>query len=638
MNKKALSLALAIILCIIPTSITAANTANKSDTIFIGRFNSAALAANGDLYCWGFNDLGQVGNGSRASVAKPVKVLSNVASFVADDRNVAAVTQNGDLYIWGHNASGQIGNGQVGEDVFQLKPYKALSNVSFVSIEKDESFTASYYATSIAVITKTGDLYCWGYTGGGQVGNGQSGKDVYQATPVKVLSNAASVVTDNGAVAAITKSGDVYTWGRNNYGQIGNGQIGADVYQTTPVKVQGISNIDSISLNGDSIAALATNGDLYCWGANWQGRVGNGSSTHQTTPVKVLSDVVSANADRVTTAITENGDLYCWGYTEFGQVGNGKFGIEDRQTTPAKVLENVSMVTTGGTNTAAVTTNGDLYCWGSNDWAQIGNGTIAQQVTPVKVLSNVASVNIGINSSAITKNGDLYCWGENGKGSVGNGKGGVNYDGIDPVGNSEVVSLPFKVLGNIGFSLFGDENTAAIAKNGDLYVWGNNVFTPYKVMAGVRLPNAAPVVPPQTATPTAAKVLVDGENVSFDAYSIAGNNYFKLRDLAYVLNGSAKQFSVSWDGANNAIALQKGSPYTAVGGEMATKGKVAIAAIPSSSKILLGGQIVKMTAYTINGNNYFKLRDVGIAFDFDVSWNNALQTIEIETASSYTAD
>ena len=148
----------------------------------------------------------------------------------------------------------------------------------------------------------------------------------------------------------------------------------------------------------------------------------------------------------------------------------------------------------------------------------------------------------------------------------------------------------------------------------------------------------ASTVPGITAVPTAAKVLVDGENVSFDAYSIAGNNYFKLRDLAYVLNGSDKQFSVDWDGANNAIALQKSSSYTAVGGEMATKGTASIAATPSSAKILLGGKAVTMTAYTIRGNNYFKLRDVGIAFDFDVSWNNAVQTIEIDTASSYTAD
>jgi hypothetical protein len=72
-----------------------------------------------------------------------------------------------------------------------------------------------------------------------------------------------------------------------------------------------------------------------------------------------------------------------------------------------------------------------------------------------------------------------------------------------------------------------------------------------------------------TANPTASTVLVDGRNVAFDAYNIADNNYFKLRDLAYTLNGTAKQFEVGWDGANNAISLTSGQPYTVAGGEMA---------------------------------------------------------------------
>ncbi|NCB42612.1 MAG: hypothetical protein EOM59_08335 [Clostridia bacterium] len=628
MNKRTFALFLAIMLCIIPTSITAANTTEGSDTVFVCDEFSAALTSNGDLYCWGFNNLGQVGNGSRNSVSKPAKVLSNVASFTAKNYNVAAVTQNGDLYTWGWNAAGLVGNGQKGESLVQLTPFKVLSNVSFVSMSEDDSFTAPSVSTSISVITKTGDLYCWGYTG----------NDVYEASPVKMLSNVASVASDNGAVAAITKTGDVYTWGRNSYGQIGNGKIGAEVYQATPFKVA-LSNIASISIDGNGVAALGTNGDLYGWGDGMMGRIGNGSSNHQTTPVKVLSNVAEyLNAGWVSTAITENGDLYCWGSTDMGQVGNGKSGVEDRQTTPVRIMENVAKVTTNGINTAAITTAGDLYTWGPNDWAQIGNGTMAMQVTPTKILSNISSAIIGTNSSAITKSGDLYCWGENGTGEVGNGKGGLNYDGYDPVGNSELVSVPSKVLGNVAASFFNNNTAIAVTKSGDLYRWGNSVFTPTKVFSGVKLPNAAPVVPAQIATPTAAKVLVDGKNISFDAYSIAGNNYFKLRDLAYVLNGSAKQFSVAWDGANNAIALQKGSPYTAVGGEMATKGTVAIAADPSTSKILLGGQTAKLTAYTIRGNNYFKLRDVGIAFDFDVSWNNALQTIAIDTTSSYTAD
>jgi len=112
------------------------------------------------------------------------------------------------------------------------------------------------------------------------------------------------------------------------------------------------------------------------------------------------------------------------------------------------------------------------------------------------------------------------------------------------------------------------------------------------------------------ATPTASTVLVNGKNTTFDAYNIDGNNYFKLRDLAYVLNGTEKQFEVGWDSLNNAISLTRGQPYTAVGGEMTGKGAGNKTPAPTNSKIFLDGKQAQFTAYNIEGNNYFKLRDI----------------------------
>lgn len=142
-----------------------------------------------------------------------------------------------------------------------------------------------------------------------------------------------------------------------------------------------------------------------------------------------------------------------------------------------------------------------------------------------------------------------------------------------------------------------------------------------------------------SAAPTASTVLVNGEKKAFDAYNIEGSNYFKLRDLAYVLNGTDKQFEVGWDAAANAISLTSGKAYTAAGGEMAAQESPAQAeAVRSSSKILLDGAEAALTAYTINGNNYFKLRDLGQAFDFGVGWDGEAQTISIDTSTGYTAE
>lgn len=140
------------------------------------------------------------------------------------------------------------------------------------------------------------------------------------------------------------------------------------------------------------------------------------------------------------------------------------------------------------------------------------------------------------------------------------------------------------------------------------------------------------------ATPTSSKVLVNGTDVEFDAYTINGNNYFKLRDVAKVVSGSAKQFEVTWDGTKNAINLVSSTAYTVVGGELEKGDGATKNAVDCTSAILKDGNVVALTAYTINGNNYFKLRDLGQSFNFDVSWDGGANSIVIDTAKSYTAD
>jgi hypothetical protein len=140
------------------------------------------------------------------------------------------------------------------------------------------------------------------------------------------------------------------------------------------------------------------------------------------------------------------------------------------------------------------------------------------------------------------------------------------------------------------------------------------------------------------AKPTAATVFVNGENMSFDAYSVNDNNYFKLRDLAYVLSVTEKRFSVEWNGENDAIMLTKGGAYEPVGGEMSGGSDGNKIAQPTKSKITLGGAAVDFTAYNIDGNNYFKLRDIGAAFDFGVDWDGASNAIAISTNKGYTSD
>ncbi|MDR2712660.1 MAG: DUF3798 domain-containing protein [Clostridiales bacterium] len=142
----------------------------------------------------------------------------------------------------------------------------------------------------------------------------------------------------------------------------------------------------------------------------------------------------------------------------------------------------------------------------------------------------------------------------------------------------------------------------------------------------------------ELATRSTASILVNNKPVDFDAFNINGNNYFKLRDIAKALNGSNKQFEVDWDGPANLITLSSGQAYTEVGGELAKGSAGSKQAKPTTSKIYLDGKEIKLTAYNIGDNNYFKLRDLGQSLDFGIDWNGAKKTITINTSKGYTPE
>ncbi len=232
-------------------------------------------------------------------------------------------------------------------------------------------------------LTETGDLYCWGHNHVGQVGNGSEAE--IQAEPVKVMENVSSAVTspDGYHSAALKENGDLYCWGYNNYGQVGNGEINQQ--QGTPVKV--MENVLSVSLGDQHSAAITENGSLYCWGDNQHRQIGSGSEENtQAEPVKVMENAACVSlGGSASAAVDQNGDLYCWGYNNYGQVGND---TTQTQAIPVKVMENVSSVSLGDERSTAITKTGALYSWGFDKHGVVGNGSDADQHTPIKILGS----------------------------------------------------------------------------------------------------------------------------------------------------------------------------------------------------------------------------------------------------------
>ena len=135
--------------------------------------------------------------------------------------------------------------------------------------------------------------------------------------------------------------------------------------------------------------------------------------------------------------------------------------------------------------------------------------------------------------------------------------------------------------------------------------------------------------------PSTHVVTVDGERVDPQGYNINGYNFYKLRDIAYILNGTDSQFNVTWDGANNRIVLTDDAAYQEVGGEMTSSASTAIKNVSESdSTIVLDGKTLSLTGYRINGNNYYKIRDVGSALGFSVDFDPETEIVLIGTANA----
>lgn len=265
-----------------------------------------------------------------------------------------------------------------------------------------------------------------------------------------IFGKAAYVTAEGESIAVITQEGDLYMWGDNEYGQVGCGNT---TYQEKPVFI--MSDVESVELSGTHSAAITKNGDLYVWGSNKSGGVGNNSDMNQMSPTLLMCNVKSVELEeQLSCALCNNGDLYRWGTSS-----NIKL--------PVKIAKNIEKFSISDRVGGAVTTDGDLYMWGRNLYGQVGNGTTENVEMPVKIMSKVDSVCIGDSvSAAVTTDGDLYMWGYSGFGQLGVGNQKHN--------RSLEIYEPTYVMSNVESVYLKADHSAAITTDGDLYMWGCN--------------------------------------------------------------------------------------------------------------------------------------------------------------------
>ena len=386
MKKKITALILALALCAaLPLSASAFDMGKPGyySKFSMGLYHSAVIDANGDLYTAGSNEEGQLGLGDNTHRNTLTKVpgLSNVVTVSLGSRQSAALTADGSLYTWGWNKYGMLGLGNSGKGTDINKPAKVgLSNVTAVSF-------GTYHS---AAITEDGSLYTWGWNEYGQLGLGDSGEGTDRSTPTKVpgISNVVAISLGNCKTAAITAEGSLYTWGENR-------GLGFDSSEnkSMPTKIPGLSDVVAVSMGDFHGAAITSDGSLYIWGFNSNGELGFGDTVHRNAPTKVpgLSDVAAISMGTFSsTALTADGSLYTWGQNRFGELGLGDSGDGTDRTTPTKVgLSGVVAIVMGEYHCAAVTTGGNLYSWGLNDRGQLALGDKTDRDKPTFVMTDI---------------------------------------------------------------------------------------------------------------------------------------------------------------------------------------------------------------------------------------------------------
>jgi len=257
-------------------------------SIAVGGSHTCALTAAGAAYCWGENDLGQLGDGTTTSRSNPTAVVGGLIfkALSAGMAQTCGLTFTGAAYCWGYNAGGQLGDGPViGPNFCTVSgisyycgttPVAVTGGLTFASLAAGQAFTCG--------LTTAGAAWCWGFNGGGQLGDGTSS---IQRSPVAVTGGLTFGQLGGGYehTCGLTPAGAAWCWGSNSVGQLGDGTT---VGEPAPVSAVGSLVYASLTLGYYHSCALAKTGVAYCWGANGDGQLGDGTGTDRHTPVPVL--------------------------------------------------------------------------------------------------------------------------------------------------------------------------------------------------------------------------------------------------------------------------------------------------------------------------------------------------------------
>jgi alpha-tubulin suppressor-like RCC1 family protein len=510
-------------------------TASNWNRITAGRNHGLAFKSDGTLWSWGSNIYGQLGDGTTFNRTSPVQIGTYTSEITAGSYHSLCINSFGTSLAWGYNAAGQIGDGsgtfEIHSPVIINSPFSETSDKTVLiddgAIYSGITDEQEICITSGSVILTADNNEDGIFTGIGVTDNA-NGTATFDPETAGLGSHSISYQVDvmyfvnisagTSHSVGIKSDGTLWAWGRNNYGQLGNGstnqtsnpvQIGADtdwsqisagdnhnlgiksdgtlwawginldgqlgdgttINRAYPVQIGSETNWSQITAGSKHSLGLKSDGTLWAWGVNNDGQLGDGTDISSSSPIQIAvgtywSQIVAG--DNHNLAIKSDGTLWTWGRNGNGQLGDGtnSSSFFPLQIGPAM---NWSQIYAGGNHSFGVQSDGALWAWGWNNYGQLGDGTTISRSSPVQIgaTANWSQIALGGNHSLGIKNdGTLWAWGNNGYGQLGDGTTGYNINAPMQIGTAT----------NWDQLAAGYIHSLAIKSDEKLWAWGDNAY------------------------------------------------------------------------------------------------------------------------------------------------------------------
>jgi alpha-tubulin suppressor-like RCC1 family protein len=416
-----------------------------------GSMHSCAVRANGDAYCWGLNDSGQLGDGTTTDRVIPTRVQATVPflSVVAGSSHGCGLTSWGAAYCWGLGST--LGRANTTRST---TPVAVEGDHAFVQLAAGDFHTCG--------VTAAQALYCWGTNFAGQLGDNTT---AFRSTPVAVGTPTQRwrlVIAGDNHTCALTTTAQLYCWGDNGNGQLGDGTV---VDRHAPVLAAAGASYMSVAAGALHTCALTGAGLAFCWGWGGQGQLGHGAFTSSPTPVAVSGGAIYntlSSSENHTCGTTQAGLAFCWGSGFDAQLGDGRLSAS--ATPVSVVVPPVREIAPGELHTCALGNNNAVYCWGARNFGALGDGVAAVRPSPATVTGGTTgytAVSVGVEFSCGLLSGAARCWGTNATYQLGDNS---TTDRLVPSPVSSTQS--FTAIDN------GLNHSCALTAAGAVYCWG----------------------------------------------------------------------------------------------------------------------------------------------------------------------